>query len=117
MKSVEAVIALSALAHASRLEIFRLLVKRGPDGFTPGDLSQKLDIPAPTLSFHLKELQRARLIAVRRDGRFLHYSADFDSMNGLVGFLTENCCSLGTVGCETARAPPSTASAQPRKRA
>ena len=96
---------LSALAQASRLEIFRLLVKRGPEGYTPGDLIQKLDIPAPTLSFHLKELQRARLIEARREGRFLYYRADFDRMNGLVAFLTENCCILGSTGCETACAP------------
>jgi ArsR family transcriptional regulator, arsenate/arsenite/antimonite-responsive transcriptional repressor len=96
MKLLEAVDSLSALAQASRMEIFRLLVKRGPEGFTPGDLGEKLDIPAPTLSFHLKELQRAKLITATRDGRFLHYSADFATMNGLIAFLTENCCSLGT---------------------
>jgi DNA-binding transcriptional ArsR family regulator len=105
MKPADAILSLSALAQASRLEIFRLLVKRGPEGYTPSDLIQKLDIPAPTLSFHLKELQHARLVESRRDGRFLYYRADFDRMNGLVAFLTENCCSLGNTGCEPACAP------------
>jgi ArsR family transcriptional regulator, arsenate/arsenite/antimonite-responsive transcriptional repressor len=104
MKLLEAVDSLAALAQASRMEIFRLLVKRGPEGFTPGDLGEKLDIPAPTLSFHLKELQRAKLVTATRDGRFLHYSADFATMNGLIAFLTENCCSLGNRPC-----PPSNA--------
>ncbi len=74
---------LGALAHESRLEVFRLLVRRGPEGYSPGALIQKLGIPAPTLSFHLKELQQAGLIDVRREGRFLFYSADFDRINAL----------------------------------
>lgn len=105
MKSQDAVLSLGALAQTSRLEIFRLLVKRGPEGYTPGDLIQKLDIPAPTLSFHLKELQRASLIEARRQGRCLYYRADFGRMNALIAFLTENCCSLGSAGCEAACAP------------
>lgn len=102
MKSQDVILSLAALAQASRLEIFRLLVKRGPEGYTPGGLIQKLGIPAPTLSFHLKELQRAYLIAARREGRCLIYRADFDQVNELVAFLTENCCALGSVGCGTA---------------
>jgi len=105
MKSQDAVLSLGALAQTSRLEIFRLLVKRGPEGYTPGDLIQKLDIPAPTLSFHLKELQRACLIEARRQGRCLYYRADFGRMNALIAFLTENCCSLGSAGCDTACTP------------
>jgi DNA-binding transcriptional ArsR family regulator len=105
MKSEAAITALGALAHESRLAVFRLLVRRGPEGYTPGDLIQKLELPAPTLSFHLKELQRAGLIDARRDGRFLYYRADFDRINGLVAFLTENCCSLGTAGCDTTCGP------------
>ncbi len=113
MKSKDAVLSLSALAQTSRLAIFRLLVKRGPEGYTPGDLIQKLGIPAPTLSFHLKELQRACLIEARREGRCLYYRADFDCMNALIAFLTENCCSLGSAGCEVACAPVA-ARSQPR---
>jgi DNA-binding transcriptional ArsR family regulator len=73
-----------------------LLVKRGPEGYAPGDLGERLDIPGPTLSFHLKELSRAGLIEARREGRFLYYSASMQNMNSLVSFLTENCCSLGS---------------------
>lgn len=100
MKSNDAVRSLAALAHDSRLAIFRQLVKRGPEGYTPGELSQKLDIAAPTLSFHLKELQQAELVDVKRDGRFLYYSANFEQMNQLLGFLTENCCSLADAACD-----------------
>lgn len=100
MKAVEIVKSLAALAQESRLAIFRLLVKRGPDGFTPSDLSEKLDIAAPTLSFHLKELQNAGLIAVRREGRFLFYSTRFDRMRGLVAFLTDECCSQAEEACD-----------------
>jgi DNA-binding transcriptional ArsR family regulator len=86
---------MSALAQEARLTAFRLLVRRGPDGYTPTALAEKLGVPAPTLSFHLKELQRAGLIAVRREGRFLYYSANFPQVDALVGFLTQHCCSLG----------------------
>lgn len=105
MKSENAVQALGALAQDSRLAVFRLLVKRGPQGYTPGDLAEKTQIPAPTLSFHLKELQRAELLSVRRDGRFLHYSANFATMQGLIDFLTEKCCSLSEVDCDATCAP------------
>lgn len=105
MKSEDAVLALSALAQESRLVVFRLLVKRGPDGYSPGDLVEKLGVPAPTLSFHLRELQRAGLITSRRDGRFLYYTADFKRMRGLIGFLTEKCCSLSDTECDSACVP------------
>jgi ArsR family transcriptional regulator, arsenate/arsenite/antimonite-responsive transcriptional repressor len=99
MKSIDAVRALSALAQESRLAVFRLLVKRGPGGFTPSVIAEKLDIAAPTLSFHLKELQNAGLISARREGRFLFYSTRFDRMKGLVGFLTDECCSQTDEAC------------------
>lgn len=101
MKPTEVVKALSALAQDSRLALFRLLVKRGPEGFTPSMLADKLGIAAPTLSFHLKELQNAGLVAVRREGRFLFYSTRFDRMKGLVGFLTDECCSQADEACDT----------------
>jgi DNA-binding transcriptional ArsR family regulator len=100
MKSQDAIVSLGALAQESRLAIYRILVKRGPDGYTPGDLVAKTDIPAPTLSFHLKELQRAALVSVRREGRFLYYSANFAQMQELVDFLTANCCSLAEASCD-----------------
>jgi DNA-binding transcriptional ArsR family regulator len=100
MKNVDVVKALGALAHDSRLALFRLLVKRGPEGFTPSVLAEKLGVAAPTLSFHLKELQNAGLVAVRRDGRFLFYSTRFDRMKDLVGFLTDECCSQADETCD-----------------
>lgn len=116
MKSDDVVLALGALAQESRLAIFRALIKRGPEGYTPGDLIAKLGIPAPTLSFHLKELQRAGLLVSQRDGRFLHYSADFEQMQALIGFLTEKCCSLADAACDAECKPVSGAS-EKRKRA
>jgi ArsR family transcriptional regulator, arsenate/arsenite/antimonite-responsive transcriptional repressor len=107
MKSEAVVVALAALAQESRLALFRLLIKRGPEGYTPGDIIGRLDIPAPTLSFHLKTLSAAGLVQARREGRFLFYSARFDRMNSLVGFLTEQCCSLATADCSTAACGPS----------
>lgn len=86
---------LAALAQESRLDIFRLLVERGPDGLAAGDIGARLGLPAATLSFHLKELRRAGLVTCRRAGRSLIYAADFAAMRGLVGYLTENCCGGG----------------------
>ncbi|GMU68400.1 MAG: hypothetical protein AMXMBFR37_07330 [Steroidobacteraceae bacterium] len=117
MKSHEAVTALAALAQESRLTLFRLLVKRGPEGYTPGEISERLEIPAPTLSFHLKTLSAAGLVDVRREGRFLYYSANFDQMNGILGFLTEHCCSLATSDCSDAACSPSKAAATRKKSA
>jgi ArsR family transcriptional regulator len=108
MKSEDAIESLAALAQESRLAIFRMLVKRGPEGYTPTQLGEKLSVSSPTLSFHLKELQRARLIDVRRDGRFLFYRPNFVHMNQLIGFLTENCCVLADQGCG-AECPPGVA--------
>ena len=116
MKASEAVAALGALAQESRLAVFRLLVKRGPTGYTPGELAEKLEIPAPTLSFHLKELQRVGLVRVLRDGRYLNYTASFPLMDDLLGYLTENCCSLADdAGGSVCR--PATAVRNQRKRA
>jgi ArsR family transcriptional regulator len=99
MKSKGAIESLAALAQESRLAVFRMLVKRGPEGYTPTQLGQRLNVSSPTLSFHLKELQRAGLVDVRRDGRFLYYRPNFDHMNQLIGFLTENCCVLSDQEC------------------
>ena len=116
MKSVEAIESLAALAQESRLAVFRLLVKRGPEGYTPTQLSDKLDVPGPTLSFHLKELQRANLIEARREGRFLYYSPNFARMNQLLGFLTENCCVLADKDCSPACSPPAAEAAQSKRK-
>lgn len=116
MKSETAVVALAALAQESRLALFRLLVKRGPEGYTPGEIIGRLDIPAPTLSFHLKTLSTAGLIDARREGRHLFYSANFDTMNGILGFLTDHCCSLAT-DCSTVSCTPNARPASRRKSA
>ena len=105
MKSKDAIESLAALAQESRLAIFRMLVKRGPEGYTPTQLGEKLHVTASTLSFHLKELQRAELIDVRRDGRFLFYRPNFLHMNQLIGFLTDNCCVLAEESCDPECAP------------
>ena len=87
-----AVKALAALAQTSRLRVFRAIVGAGPQGLQPGQLSQALDMPANTLSFHLKELHHAGLVGVQREGRFLRYRANMDAMQSLVVFLTAHCC-------------------------
>jgi ArsR family transcriptional regulator len=116
MKSKEAIVALSALASEARLRVYRLLVKRGPEGYTPGELIARLELPAPTLSFHLKGLTNAGLVVSRREGRNLYYSPSFERVRTLVGFLTENCCSLADEACD-ATCQPETSAAQARKRA
>jgi DNA-binding transcriptional ArsR family regulator len=75
-----------------RLQMFRLLVVAGKTGLTPGAITEALGVPATTLSFHLKELTHAGLVTQERDGRYLIYRAAFDQMNGLIGYLTANCC-------------------------
>jgi DNA-binding transcriptional ArsR family regulator len=92
METKQAVQALSALAQDTRLGIFRLLVQAGPDGMAAGQIGEKLDLPPATLSFHLAGLTRAGLAQSRPEGRFVFYSADFQAMNALVGFLSDNCC-------------------------
>jgi len=115
MKSHDAIGALSALASAARLAVYRLLMKRGPEGYTPSELAGRLDLPAPTLSFHLKGLTQAGLVISRREGRNLYYSPNFARMNALVCFLTENCCSLADA-CDATCQPQAT-SVRARKRA
>ncbi|MFM9967027.1 MAG: ArsR/SmtB family transcription factor [Burkholderiales bacterium] len=92
MQSTQAVKALAALAQETRLAIFRLLVTRGTEGLFAGAIGENLGISPQTLSFHLKELANAGLLAARQDGRFIIYSANYESMNNLLGFLVDNCC-------------------------
>jgi len=96
----QAIDALAALAQESRLKVFRLLVEAGPAGVAAGRIAERLELPPATLSFHLAHLVRAGLARSRQNGRFVIYSADFQNMNRLVGFLTENCC--GGQTCEGA---------------
>jgi ArsR family transcriptional regulator len=92
MKTTAALAALAALSQKTRLDVFRLLVQAGPEGAAVGSIADALDVPAPTLSFHLKELSHADLVAGKQEGRFIRYTANFAAMNGLVAYLTENCC-------------------------
>ena len=92
MKTEAALDALAALSQRTRLDVFRFLVQAGHDGAPVGSIADALKVPAPTLSFHLKELSHADLVTSRQEGRFIRYTANFAVMNGLVDFLTENCC-------------------------
>lgn len=92
MDAKHAVISLGALAHASRLAVFRLLVQAGPEGLPATRIAETLDIPPSSLSFHLKELAHAALVTQTREGRSLIYAADFEAMSSLLAFLTKNCC-------------------------
>ena len=92
MNTKQTVLALGSLAHETRLSVFRMLVQAGPQGLTPSFMAEQLGIPAPPLSFHLRDLTQSGLITARPDGRKIHYSANFVLMNELVHYLTENCC-------------------------
>jgi DNA-binding transcriptional ArsR family regulator len=92
MEHKQIVTRLAALAHESRLSVYRMLVQRGPDGLTPGVMAEQLGIAPSSLSFHLKELAHAELVSIRQDGRKLVYAANFAVMNNLVAYLSENCC-------------------------
>jgi len=101
MKTSQAVVSLAALAQETRLSIYRALVQAGGNGLAAGKIAESVGTPASTLSFHLKELANAGLIRARQDGRFVIYTADYGSMNELLGFLTEKCCSGSA--CQSAR--------------
>ena len=92
MQEDQVIKALAALAHPLRLQVFRALVVTGKSGLTPGVIQEALDVPATTLSFHLKELASAGLVTIERSSRSLIYRAAYEQMNGLLGYLTENCC-------------------------
>ncbi len=93
METKQALAALAAMAQESRLAVFRLLVQAGPAGMAATKIAEQLDIAPSSLSFHLKELSHAALLTPRQDGRFVIYAVNFATMNSLLGFLTENCCS------------------------
>jgi len=107
MNARTAVAALGALAQESRLGIFRLLVEAGPAGLPVGEIGASLPVAPATLSFHLKELSHAGLVAARQEGRYIYYSASYEAMNRLLSYLTENCCARDGAGCcAPARARP-----------
>ena len=92
MNERDALAALAALAQDNRLDVYRLLVRAGPEGMTAGSVAQALKLAPNTLTFHFDRLRNAKLVTVRRDGRSMIYAARFDTMNALLGYLTENCC-------------------------
>jgi len=107
MDTATAVQALGALAHETRLAIYRMLVEQGPAGLSAGIIAERLGVPPSSLTFHVQHLHRAGLVTQRRLSRQLIYAADFANMNGLVGFLTENCCGQGLAACMPTGAPAS----------
>jgi len=109
METNHAVDCLDALAQPTRLTLFRRLVRAGPEGLCPTDLQRELAVTPSVLSFHLKALRHAGLLNVRQAGRQLFYSADFNAMNALIGFLSENCCEQSGTALEPCLDVPSCA--------
>jgi ArsR family transcriptional regulator, arsenate/arsenite/antimonite-responsive transcriptional repressor len=105
MEKIDAVAALAALAQDSRLDVFRLLVRAGPDGLSAGQVAAALKLPPNTLTFHFDRLRHAGLVTVRRAGRSMIYAARYDSMRALLAYLTENCCQ-GAESCAPATCAP-----------
>ncbi len=101
MNHTLAVTQLSSIANEARLAIFRLLVQAGVNGLAAGSISEKLSIPNSTLSFHLKELSHAGLINAQQQSRYIYYSANYETMNSLLAYLTENCCAGEQDCCTT----------------
>lgn len=117
MQTKQAITVLSALAQESRLAVYRLLVEHAPDGLAASVIAERLGLANATLSFHLKELVHAGLIASRQESRFIYYSVAMGTMSELMGYLTENCCSAtGKVCTPTSKAKTSFQTAPPRKR-
>jgi DNA-binding transcriptional ArsR family regulator len=114
MKKHEIVAALAALAQDNRLDVFRLLVEAGPEGLSAGTVANALRLAPNTLTFHFDRLRNAGLVTVRREGRSMIYAAEFDTMNALLAYLTDNCCQGAQEACA---APPSCKPAGARKRA
>src|SRR5690606_23222219 len=103
MDTTQALAALNALSHESRLAAFRALIQAGPDGMPVGELRERLDLPPATLTAHLNVLRAAALVHDRREGRSIRVRANFAQMNALLAFLTENCCA-GEADCGPAPA-------------
>jgi ArsR family transcriptional regulator, arsenate/arsenite/antimonite-responsive transcriptional repressor len=119
MDAAAAVTALSAVAHAHRLAVYRLLVERGPAGLPAGAIAERLHLAPSSLTFHLQHLQRARLLTQQRVGRQLYYAADFGAMRALIAYLTDHCCTgaAGAAACGatgTRASPPAATAAKAR---
>jgi DNA-binding transcriptional ArsR family regulator len=116
MKTPAVISAFGALAHEHRLAIYRLLVERGPEGLSAGAIGGRIGLLPSSLTFHLQNLQRAGLITQQRVSRQLIYGVDFDAMNELIGYLTENCCGQGSAQCTAACKPAAGAAAKARNK-
>jgi ArsR family transcriptional regulator len=106
MEKSNAVAALAALAQDSRLDVYRLLVQAGPEGLAAGQVAEKLELAPNTLTFHFDRLRTAGLVTVRREGRSMIYAAHYDTMNGLLAYLTDNCCRGAPEICAPAACKP-----------
>ena len=106
MEKLDAITALAALAQDNRLDVFRLLVQAGPDGLAAGTVAARLSLAPNTLSFHFDRLRQAGLVTVKREGRSLIYAARFETMNGLLAYLTENCCGGDANACAPVACTP-----------
>jgi DNA-binding transcriptional ArsR family regulator len=102
MEKLHAIAALAALAHDTRLDVFRMLVQAGRDGIPAGAIGDRLGVPSATLSFHLNQLRHAGLVTFNREGRSLIYVAEYSAMNDLLAYLTENCCQGDIGACDAA---------------
>src|SRR5262249_60960935 len=102
MEKPDAVAALAALAQDNRLDVFRLLVGAGPEGLPAGEIARVLKLAPNALTFHFDRLRMAGLVTVRRNGRSMIYAARFETMNSLLGYLTENCCKGAADACAPA---------------
>jgi ArsR family transcriptional regulator len=124
MKKAIVIGALGALAQETRLDIFRLLVQKGPEGLAAGEIGTRLGQPSPTMSFHLNQLRFAGLITSRRESRSIIYSANFKAMNDLLAYLTENCCDgrpalcspAAVSGCQSESVPQQTVPTKKNRR-
>ena len=116
MKKPDAVAALAALAQDNRLDVYRLLVQAGPEGMPAGRVAEELDLAPNTLTFHFDRLRVAGLVTVRREGRSMIYAARFETMNGLLAFLTENCCQGAPASCAPMECKPTSKSARKKER-
>jgi len=104
MRKADAIAALAALAQEHRLETYRLPVQAGPEGVAAGEVAEAIGLPPNTLTFHFDRLRQAGLVTVRREGRSMIYAARYDTMNALLGYLTENCCKGAPETCAPAAA-------------
>ncbi len=114
MNARQTVTALAALAHEHRLTVYRMLVEAGPEGLPAGKIATRLKVPPSSLTFHLQHLHRAGLVTQERMSRQLIYAADFQTMNGLVAYLTENCCGTGSKHCSSVCEPQKSARSSKR---